>query len=70
MASMGLLMCGSVSPDLRTLGREWEIMHRSPHLDGRWQEGLYNAAPTKQLAVARMEGPTTPGNCRLPFTNG
>ena len=48
-------MCGRyVSPDVRALEREWEIIHRSP-LDERWEEGLYNAAPTRQLPVVRME---------------
>jgi putative SOS response-associated peptidase YedK len=49
-------MCGRyVSPDVRALEREWEIIHRSPGLDGRWEEGLYNAAPTRALPVVRME---------------
>jgi putative SOS response-associated peptidase YedK len=48
-------MCGRyVSPDVRALEREWAIIHRSP-LDARWEEGLYNAAPTRQLPVVRME---------------
>jgi putative SOS response-associated peptidase YedK len=43
-----------VSPDTRALEREWEIIHRSP-LDDRWEEGLYNAAPTRPLPIVRME---------------
>jgi hypothetical protein len=59
-----------VSPDLRALEREWEIIHRSPDSDGRWEEGLYNAAPSRQLPVVRMEGPRARGNYRLAFTTG
>jgi putative SOS response-associated peptidase YedK len=47
-------MCGRyVSPDIRALEREWEIIHRTP---GLWEESLYNAAPTMALPVVRMEG--------------
>jgi putative SOS response-associated peptidase YedK len=48
-------MCGRyVSPDVPALERECEIIHRSP-LDECWEEGVYNAVPTRQLPVVRME---------------
>jgi putative SOS response-associated peptidase YedK len=46
-------VCGGyVSGDIRALEREWELIHRSP---GLWEEPIYNAAPTMQLPVVRME---------------
>jgi putative SOS response-associated peptidase YedK len=48
-------MCGRyVAPDIRAIEREWELLHRSGGGDG-WEKGLFNAAPTMQLPVVRME---------------
>jgi putative SOS response-associated peptidase YedK len=48
------LTCGRyVSPDIRAIEREWELLHRSGGLDG-WLEGFYNATPTMQLPVVRQ----------------
>jgi putative SOS response-associated peptidase YedK len=48
-------MCGRyVAPDIRAIEREWELLHRSGGGTG-WEEGLYNAAPTMQLPIVRME---------------
>jgi putative SOS response-associated peptidase YedK len=50
-------MCGRyVAPDIRAIEREWELLHRSGGGAG-WEEGLYNAAPTRQLpVVSSVEG--------------